>query len=194
MRALDRRLALAFADLLEYPHLPPADALEECTELVGGIPEAASLVGRFRAFAEGATLGELQEAYTGAFDLDSLSDLEPTCYPYVGHHLFDDNHKRSAFLVALNGHYRRHGFVAEGELPDHLVCVLRFLADCPDEELAEELLDEALLPALERMARAAAAGGSEGGGANGRAAYKGLLAALHAALAERSPASFAEAR
>lgn len=152
--ALDRRLLEAYAVVLEYPRASVAAEARACELLARDrSPEAAALAGAFRRFAESATVGQLQEAYTSELDLDSLSDLAPTCYPYVGHHLFDESYKRSAFLVGLAERYRAHGFEAEGELPDHLVVLLRFLASCDDEELARELLDEAIVPALERIVR-----------------------------------------
>jgi nitrate reductase delta subunit len=175
----DHRLLAAFADVLDYPHAPIADAVRECESLVSGrSEEAAKLLGGFRDFAEESSLGELQEAYTSAFDLDSMSDLEPTCYPYVGHHLFDENHKRSAFLVGLNERFRAHGFEARGELPDHLVVLLRFLAVCDDDALAGELLHDAVTPGLERMAGK----GDATEAASGRRRYQQVLRALLLAL------------
>jgi nitrate reductase delta subunit len=153
MTVVDRRLAQAFADVLSYPRAPLGDAARACAALAAErTPEAQALLGGFREFVERSSLGELQEAYTAAFDLDSLSDLEPTCYPYVGHHLFDENHKRSAFLVGLNARYAEHGFAVDGELPDHLAVMLRFVAVCDDDQLATELMADAVLPAVQRMA------------------------------------------
>ena len=100
---LNRALVLAFADVLSYPYSPIDGDVQACEELARSeSEEAAALLGRFRAFAEATPLGELQEAYTLAFDLDSLSESEPTCYPYVGHHLFEENHKRSASSSACS--------------------------------------------------------------------------------------------
>jgi len=183
---LNRELALAFADVLSYPHDPVAARVRACEELAGGeSEEAAALLRDFRAFAEAAPLGELQEAYTLAFDLDSLSESEPTCYPYVGHHLFEENHKRSALILGLLERYRAHGFVAEpGELPDHLVTVLRFVATCDDDALVAETVDEALLPALARMI------GTVGNAqpVNGRQRYQQVVGALSLALQASRPA------
>lgn len=182
---LNRPLALAFADVLSYPHSPIDGDVQVCEELAHGESEAAAaLLGRFRAFAETTPLGELQEAYTLAFDLDSLSESEPTCYPYVGHHLFEENHKRSAFLLGLLERYRAHGFAGDaGDLPDHLVIILRFLAMCDDEELVAETVDEALLPALARMR--GTIGDAEP--VNGRQRYQQVVSALALALGVRRP-------
>jgi nitrate reductase delta subunit len=187
--AVDRDLVLAFASVLDYPRAAVGVEARACVEVARPVSEeAAGLVARFGAFAETATLGELQEAYTIAFDLDSLSEAEPTCYPYVGHHLFDENHKRSAFILGLRKRYREHGFEESGELPDHLVVLLRFLAVCPDEELGAELVDDAILPALETML-----GPSDPAEApTPRNLYRGVVKALALALAAGRPAREAD--
>jgi nitrate reductase delta subunit len=178
--SIDRELAAVFAEVLSYPREPlDTAALRECEAFAADrSPEAAELLRAFGRFAERSSLGELQEAYTAAFDLDSLSDLEPTCYPYVGHHLFDENHKRSAFLVGLNARYAEHGFAADGELPDHLAVMLRFVTTCEEEGLVSELVGDAVLPGLQRMA-------GKGGESprTGREHYQSLLRALRLTLA-----------
>ena len=183
---LNRALVLAFADVLSYPHSPIDDEIRACEELARDeSEEAAVLLRRFGAFAEVTPLGELQEAYTLAFDLDSLSESEPTCYPYVGHHLFEENHKRSALILGLLERYRAHGFDADpDELPDHLVVVLRFVAMCDDDVLVAETVDEALLPALARMM--GTVGSAEP--VNGRQRYQQVVNALALALQARRPA------
>ena len=183
---LNRALVLAFADVLSYPHSPIGGDVRVCEDLARDeSEEAAELLGRFGAFAEATPLGELQEAYTLAFDLDSLSESEPTCYPYVCHHLFEEIHKRSALILGLLERYRTHGFDgAAGDLPDHIVVILRFVATCDDDELVAETVDEALLPALARMI--GTVGNAEP--VNGRQRYQQVLHALDLALRARRPA------
>jgi nitrate reductase delta subunit len=73
----------------------------------------------------------------------------------VGYHLFGETYKRSVFLLGLKQRYRALGFAMDAaELPDRLSVVLRFLACCPDDALRDELIDEAVLPALGRMSAA----------------------------------------
>ena len=62
---------------------------------------AAALLDAFVSLAEETPLGTLQEEYTRTFDLDTMSRSQPTCYPYVGHYLFDESHKRGAFILGL---------------------------------------------------------------------------------------------
>jgi len=151
----------AFADVLSYPHESPAAAAQRCAEIVRTRDvEAGRLLESFAARAETVELGALQEAYTRAFDLDTMTRSEPTCYPYVGHYLFDESHKRGMFILELRRRFREHGFEDSSDLSDHLVLLLRFLAVCADETLADELVDDAILPALSRIRNLRGAGGS----------------------------------
>jgi nitrate reductase delta subunit len=173
-----------FAEILEYPDERLAETVARLEAAVGQEhPEAAALLAEFRGFADLAPLGRRQEIYTSTFDLDTLSDLNATLYPYVGHHLFGESYKRSVFMTELSSRMRAHGHVVERELPDHLVVLLRFLAVCPDEELAGEIVHDAMVPALVRMAgedEADEANPLEAG--SGREAYRRLLKALRIVL------------
>lgn len=182
-----RELALGFASLLRYP-------VDRDVTLAGAVAcealaaeesaEAEAVLGAFRAFAESSSTEELQEAYTFAFDLDSLSMRQPTCYPYVGHHLFEENHKRSAFLLGLRAHYREHGFADDpADLPDHLATVLTFTGTCGDDALVAETLDEGILPAIARMLASLPDERPE----DGRRRYQDLLGAVGSALGARRP-------
>lgn len=184
---VDRRaVAHAFAEVLSYPYVAPATAARECAEVAAvGSRDAGALLDAFAALVETTSLGTLQEAYTRTFDLDTMSRSEPTCYPYVGHYLFDESHKRGAFILGLKRRFRKAGFADESDLPDHLIVLLRFLAVCDDEQLADELVDDAILPALERMDLLTKT--SRDGSAPARDAYLGVLAALRLALAVGRP-------
>lgn len=178
-------LADAFADVLSYPHEPPAAAARRCAEVVRAwSSEAGRLLESFAELAEAEPLGALQEAYTRTFDLDTLSRSEPTCYPYVGHYLFDESHKRGMFIVELRKRFRAQGYEEEGDLADHLVVLLRFLTVCSDDILAGELVDDAILPGLARM-RPLRDTRSEPGSL--RTAYLDVLSALELALGTGRP-------
>lgn len=181
---VDRRaVARAYADTLDYPHASPFAAATACADVAErSSVEAAELLRSFASLAGSMSLGELQEAYTRTFDLDLMSRSEPTCYPYVGHYLFDESHKRGAFILGLKRRFRAAGFVDDSDLPDHLVVLLRFLVTCEDEVLAGELVDEAIVPALTRMDALTAAATAEGP-TPVRDAYLGVLRALLLSLA-----------
>jgi nitrate reductase delta subunit len=180
-------LASAFADVLSYPHDSPLAAAQTCEALAREqSAEAGRLLESFRTLASAATPGEQQEAYTWAFDLGPVPRAEPPFYPYVGHHLFEESHRRGAFIVELRKRFRAEGFDEETELADHLVVLLRFLATCRDETLAGELIDDALLPALARTRPLREP--SAAGRATLRGAYLGVVTALELALRALRPA------
>ena len=97
---------------------------------------------------ERAQAGQLEELYTGTFD------LQVVCYPYVGYHLFGESYKRGMFMAQLNQGYRERGFSAGNELPDHVAVVLRFLALTTDGDFSQALLREGLIPTVDKMAQA----------------------------------------
>ena len=180
-----QELSGAFVELLSYPFDSPLPAARSCAAIAAeASSEAGRLVEAFVSLAESAELGELQEAYTRTFDLDTLLRAEPTCHPYVGHYLFEETHKRGAFILGLRKRFREQGFENESDLADHLVVLLRFLAVCSDETASDELVDDAILPALRRIGVLT---GDRPAGATLRGAYLGLLRALEASLAAGRP-------
>jgi nitrate reductase delta subunit len=159
-----------FAGLLEYPRPELGDLARECEANAAGSRAARGLAA-FRLFVESTPPARLEELYTAAFDLGA-----DRC-PYVGYHLFGDGYARSAFLRELRARFRERGLDTGSELPDHLCCLLRFASACGPGEEREEIVREAILPALERMTGQPAAGTAEPD------AYTGLLKALAATLA-----------
>lgn len=135
-----------FSLLLEYPAPGLERGARRCEALLRErCPEAAGLVGEFSAYAaERGTEGR-EEDYAAVFDLGS------SCPLYVGYHLFGESYKRSAFLLGLRERYRARGFEVPGEDSDHLPVMLRFLSACRDGDLYRELVEEAILPSLDRM-------------------------------------------
>lgn len=187
---VERQVYALFAQLLEYPRGAVAEVARACcARLEKAHPEAGSLVARFAAGAEAAAAGWLEETYTATFDLNG------TCYPYVGYHLFGESYKRSVLLVGLKERYRRVGLDPGSEVPDHVALVLRFLSVLDDPDQARELTDEALLPALARMTRrtnesdAAGDAEPEARDADGREAYQWVLHALRLVLERPAAAS-----
>jgi nitrate reductase molybdenum cofactor assembly chaperone len=172
------------ADLLDYPGPGLPAKAAECRGLVqDSSPRAAKLLGVFLDALERTPSGRVEELYAAAFDLDMPTDVGVSCYPYIGHHLLGESYRRSRFMVGLLERYREHGFeVPPEELPDHVLVVLRFLAHAPDSDLAEEVVGEALLPALARMTHE---GGGEPAGDGGRGLYLGVLEAIRLVLAEQ---------
>ncbi len=135
-----------FAQILDYPDQRPDCAVEECISALG--PEdgdVAALLGRFRTSQTSMDIGQLQELYTGTFD------MLPDCSLNLGYQLFGDDWRRSTFLADLAGRYRAYGVPAGKELPDHLGLILRYLAKRGDESERAQLSGECLVPALARL-------------------------------------------
>ncbi len=142
-----RQVFESFAELLSYPVKDPAPAARRCRELLLA-RDSADHLARFVARAERARPHELEEVYSATFDLD------PACAPYVGHHLCGEGPKRGVFMAKLADVYRQDGFLdgrPDGELPDHVSVVLRYLSAVPAGPGRQALLDDALVPALDKM-------------------------------------------
>ena len=167
---MEKLLAL-FADILDYPGPGLAERTAEltrgCQEQAGAHAAVEERLRQFQRFVIETPRGKLEEVYTETFDLAA-----ERC-PYVGYQLFGDGQNRSRFLQELNARYRSHGFPVGRELPDHLPLMLRFTAACADPAEREEILREAIEPAVQKMIAAATASAT---------GYDPALRALAAAL------------
>lgn len=147
-------LYLLFAELLEYPTPSLPGQASECIEqLRNENPLAGELLEEFCDWVRQEPLSQVEEIYTSTFD------LQGSCCPYVGHHLFGDNYQRSWFMAKLSEGYHQKGFMSGNELPDHVAMILRFLATSPGDEFSRVLLEEGLVPSVGKMARLFDAGG-----------------------------------
>jgi nitrate reductase molybdenum cofactor assembly chaperone NarJ/NarW len=138
-----------FAELLQYPTLATSLKAGHCYErlLVSRTDVAPMLEGFYHAM-EQRSLEQMQELYTTTFD------MQPVCYPYLGYQLFGESYKRGAFMAQLNEAYHAAGYSAKEDLPDHIAIVLHFVGlNSEDRQGAfcQSLLNEGLLPALEKM-------------------------------------------
>lgn len=81
------------------------------------------------------SMGEWEELHTETLD------LSPRFVPYVGHIVWGESYRRGAFMADLNREMADLGIDLEGELPDHLAPILRYLDMTPDPngELVEVL-------------------------------------------------------
>jgi nitrate reductase molybdenum cofactor assembly chaperone NarJ/NarW len=158
----------ALAALVDYPD---AALLSRVRAGLAGLsamsPEAATALGRFADAIAGVPIAELQERYTGTFDLD------PACALDVGWHLFGDAHDRGAFMAAVREELERAGVPAAPQLPDHLTCLVRLVAREQPARAAE--LAALIAPAIDTVQRALA---------RRQSPYVHVLAALHAVIAE----------
>jgi len=143
----------AFAVILDYPKDPIAGLLNDCAaDLALETPDAQAHLLDFRAAVANKTTGQLQEIYTGAFD------LRPDCTPNLGYHLFGDDARRGVFLAELKGRMEARGMVLGVELPDHIAFILNYM-DLAEEE-RPAMIEDCLLPAVTRMIEVLKASGN----------------------------------
>lgn len=171
----------AFADLLMYPRSDPRALVERCRAGLGRSSrgeEAERLLSEFEDAARRVGITGLEEAYTVGFDLAPSGTL------YVGHHVFGENMRRSLFLCRLVELYRESGAdCAGGELPDHLTSILRYLDGGKGGTAREELVADAVIPALSHIVSSLESGGNP---------YAPAVRALQAVLAETAPPAVAD--
>ncbi len=139
---------VAFAGLFEYPSEETSKRAWECFSLLKD-GEASSLMKSFYSYVKGHPLGHVAEVYTRTFD------LQPSCSPHIGYHIFGDGYRRGEFLVRLKGRCSECGLDVGRELPDHISVVLRLLALVGGSE-ADDLVALCLSPAIGRMLEALA--------------------------------------
>jgi nitrate reductase delta subunit len=137
-------LCASFAQVFDYPSANPAPVARRCASLLAD-PEAASMMETFAEYCDGNSVERLQEVYTRTFD------LQPSCSPYIGYHLFGDGYRRGDFMARLKERYEEMGMASGGELPDHLTLVLRFLAVSNAADETADLVRYCLLPSLDKM-------------------------------------------
>lgn len=132
------------AETFRYPAACRLQALERELQAVPSGPVRDHLV-RFTNRLEQLSLNEWEELYT------STLDLNPASPPYIGYMIWGDHYARGRFLARLNHAMQEIGMDLDGELPDHLVPVLRYLDRVP-EPIPE--LASVLLPAVQAMVNA----------------------------------------
>ena len=135
----------AFARLFLYPDQHTSQAAELLFVVLSGeIPEAASELSTFGAFLEQHEPWEVEEAFTGTFDVN------PTCALEVGWHLFGEEYARGMFLVRMREEMRKYGLAESTELPDHISHVLSVVASMPEDE-ATAFVKACVQPAITKM-------------------------------------------
>lgn len=140
----------SLARVLDYPG--KKELLEtDCHSLSGFMSQCglACPIAAFAGFVATSTLEALQEHYVATFDFN------PALALYLGHHLYGDNQKKTAYMIRLKQEFAYHGFVPlTNELPDHLSLVLGFLAHLArqhSDEARQEFIFDSVLPGMERL-------------------------------------------
>jgi len=135
----------AFARLLTYPDQHTAQAAELLyIVLQGDVQDAAGDMSQFGVFLEQHEPWQVEEAFTGTFDVN------PACALEVGWHLFGEEYARGMFLVRMREELRKYDLPESAELPDHISHVLAVVAAMPDDE-ATKFVTACVQPAVEKM-------------------------------------------
>ncbi len=139
-------LLLLFSEMLEYPPLTVGESVSEGMGMLShSHPSSSEELAGFHRWLKKDRITHVEETYTCTFDLQGV------CCPYVGHHLFGDNYRRSWFMAQLNHSYLERNFSSGNELPDHISVILRFLALNIRDEFSSVLWEEGLFPSVEKM-------------------------------------------
>jgi len=113
---------------------PDADQARQLTAAADGLPPAAAQSwDRFTRALRSLAPAEREELFTRTLDLN------PVAAPYVGYQLYGEDYRRGAFMATMSRELARLGLEPHGELPDHLGCVLRYLAaaEAPSAEVVD---------------------------------------------------------
>lgn len=133
---------LVFADLAEACarlfELPQADFVNLARTAAADARSvdsvAAEALEALALDAERSGAQALEEAFVRTFE------LQPSCSPYAGPHLFgDEGFQRGRMLAGLRAGFERVHFDSGSELPDHVAVLLRFAARVEGPERAELL-------------------------------------------------------
>lgn len=132
---------LLIADAFCYPDPMQLERLESG---LAGLPDSAEKKGlaAFIKKVRGLSLSEWEELHTRTLDLN------PPAAPYIGFQTWGESYQRGVFLSKLNRAMFEARIDLEGELPDHMIPVLRYLGAVKNP-LPE--LVEVMFPAVQRM-------------------------------------------
>lgn len=124
-----------FARLAAAFQYPTPGRLAELEQMAGEM-ESGAARRQFRAFVDELrplSLPEWEELHTRSLDLG------PLFVPYVGWVTWGENYQRGEFMAEMKAALEFEGVPMNGELPDHLDPVLRYLAvaDPPLPSLVE---------------------------------------------------------
>lgn len=134
--------------LLTYPDEQTVEAAELLYIILQGeLPEAALKMADFGAYLESHPSWEVEEAFTGTFDVN------PACALEIGWHLFGEEYARGLFMVRMREELKKYGLAESIELPDHITHVLAVIGAMPDDE-ATRFVTACVLPAVRKMLNA----------------------------------------
>lgn len=133
------------AALLRYPGLDtPGLAMALADAAMAAAHPCQEPLEAFALVCRTSEIKDLQEAYTRAFDMNPDATLD------VGWHLFGETYKRGQFLAMMRHYLQRQGIPEGSDLPDHLPALLDLTMKLETQD-AMDLVDDCVLPALEKI-------------------------------------------
>lgn len=134
-----------FSSLFSYPNDQTVEAAELLYIILQHeIPDAAKGISDFGAYVGQHDTWQLEEAFTGTFDVN------PSCALEVGWHLFGEEYARGLFLVRMREELRKYELSESAELPDHITHALALVGAMPNDE-AKRFVVACVLPAVKKM-------------------------------------------
>lgn len=138
-----------YAQAFQYPYPGLFDTLSIKSQNILAAP-GGNAFARFVEILKSLSISQQEELYTRTLDLSPLSA------PYVGYHIWGESYQRGEFLASLNREMMKYEIDLEGELPDHLLPILRYLNAEPSPPLPDllENLDQALASMTKSLRKA----------------------------------------
>lgn len=132
---------MLLAEAFRYPYPGLLEELAAGLRQTGKTPARKALTAYLKRVGR-LSLEEWEELATRTLD------LSPAAAPYIGFQIWGESYPRGEFMSKLNHAMREANVESEGELPDHIVPVLRYLASV--ERPIPELIEN-FEPAVRRM-------------------------------------------
>jgi nitrate reductase assembly molybdenum cofactor insertion protein NarJ len=132
--------------LFQYPDSGYPQKVKDIQDFVdSNYPEAAEDIDTFVELLPAHDLNKMQELYIRSFDVQAITTLD------IGYVLFGDDYKRGELLANLNREHTQTDNDCGSELGDHLPNLLRLISKLEDQDLIVEMMEELLVPALQKM-------------------------------------------
>lgn len=138
------------AGIFTYPDKNFPEKIRRASQVIAAsYPEAHATFEQFIAELPTSDLHKMEELYVRSFEVQSVTTLE------VGYVCFGDDYKRGELLANLNNEYRKFPIDCHNELGDHMSNILVLIAHLKENadsaELAQDLVQEIVAPAIYKM-------------------------------------------
>ncbi|OJX38221.1 MAG: hypothetical protein BGO78_09380 [Chloroflexi bacterium 44-23] len=129
------------AEAFCYPDPEQLTFLEKGLEILPAKKQNEFVISFIKKISQ-LSLAEWEELYTRTLDLN------PPIAPYIGFQMWGESYQRGEFLSKMNRNLIENEIDLQGELPDHIIPILRYLG-----KVTQPLPDliEVFAPALKRM-------------------------------------------